>query len=46
MKTIWKEKLVPVEGKPSLFPLELPKGAKIQDTYESEKGLQVMRWTK
>ncbi len=24
----------------------LPKGAKIQDTYESEKGLQVMRWTK
>ena len=24
----------------------LPKGAKIQDTYESDKGLQVMRWTK
>lgn len=29
MKTIWKEKLVPAEGKPSLFPLQLPKGAKI-----------------
>ena len=24
----------------------LPKGAKIQDTYESDKGFQVMRWTK
>ena len=24
----------------------LPKGANIQDTYESDKGLQVMRWTK
>ena len=29
MKTVWKLPLVPAEGKASLFPLKMPKGAKV-----------------